>query len=384
MARRVEQHHPARPERARVERRPARDGDDAGVVGVRAEVADRRHQPREREVGRQLLRERGEPVRVGRPGGEHVGAEAQRVLERVEPLDHHQPAVPAGRGEQLPHVVHRRSVGCPPMLAAIGWGALAASSLVLGALLALGRRWPDRMVGLVLSFGAGALISAVSFELAEEGAQVGGALPLALGLAAGALTYFLADRPLERKPDAGGGSLALGAFLDGIPEQAVLGIGLATGEGVSVGLLVAVFVSNLPESIGASADMLEAGKTRRTILRLWLAVSLICALATVVRVRDRRRGERRAQGRDRRLRGGRAARDARRLDDPRGAAQVRPRRRARARARLRGRGGAVGALVTHRPRASLAFAREWARRSARCCRRPSAWRSAHCRSSRSC
>jgi len=79
------------------------------------------------------------------------------------------------------------------MAEALGWGALAASSLVLGALLALGRRWPDRMVGLVLSFGAGALISAVSFELAEEGAQVGGPLPLALGLAVGALTYFLAD-----------------------------------------------------------------------------------------------------------------------------------------------------------------------------------------------
>ena len=168
------------------------------------------------------------------------------------------------------------------MLAAIGWGTLAASSLVLGALLALARRWPERGVGLVLSFGAGALISAVSFELFEEGAQIGGPLPLALGLAAGALTYFVADRALERRPDSGGGSLALGAFLDGIPEQAVLGIGLAMGEGVSVGLLVAVFVSNLPEAIGASADMVEAGRTRRTIIRLWLAVALVCALATVV------------------------------------------------------------------------------------------------------
>jgi ZIP family zinc transporter len=167
------------------------------------------------------------------------------------------------------------------VLAAIGWGAFAASSLVLGALLALGHRWPDRTVGLVLSFGAGALISAVSFELAQEGARIGGPLPLALGLAAGALTYFLADRPLERKPGAGGGSLALGAFLDGIPEQAVLGIGLAAGEGVSVGLLVAVFVSNLPESIGSSADMLEAQRPRRQIVRLWLVVSIVCALATV-------------------------------------------------------------------------------------------------------
>ena len=168
------------------------------------------------------------------------------------------------------------------MLAAIGWGTLAASSLVLGALLALARRWPERGVGLVLSFGAGALISAVSFELFAEGAEIGGPLPLALGLAAGALTYFVADRALERRPDSGGGSLALGAFLDGIPEQAVLGIGLAMGEGVSVGLLVAVFVSNLPEAIGASADMVEAGRTRRTIIRLWLAVALVCALATVV------------------------------------------------------------------------------------------------------
>jgi ZIP family zinc transporter len=171
------------------------------------------------------------------------------------------------------------------VFAAIGWGAFAASSLVLGALLALGRRWPDRAVGLVLSFGAGALISAVSFELAEEGVRIGGPLPLALGLAAGALTYFLADRPLERKP-GGGGSLALGAFLDGIPEQAVLGIGLAAGEGVSVGLLVAVFVSNLPESIGSSADMLEAQRPRRQIVRLWLVVSIVCALATSSRVRS--------------------------------------------------------------------------------------------------
>ena len=60
------------------------------------------------------------------------------------------------------------------MTAALGWGAVAASSLVVGALLALLRRWPSWQVGIVLAFGAGALISAVSFELAEEGAQEGG------------------------------------------------------------------------------------------------------------------------------------------------------------------------------------------------------------------
>jgi ZIP family zinc transporter len=165
--------------------------------------------------------------------------------------------------------------------AALGWGALAASSLVLGVVLALVRAWPPRVVGLVLSFGAGALISAVSFELFAEGVAEAGALPVALGLAAGAVTYFLLDRPIERRPDAGGSALALGAFLDGIPEQLVLGIGLAEGGGVSVGLLVAVYVSNLPEAIGSASDMAGAGRPRGEILRLWIGVALVCTLATV-------------------------------------------------------------------------------------------------------
>jgi ZIP family zinc transporter len=171
------------------------------------------------------------------------------------------------------------------MGAAVGWGALAASSLVLGALLGVARAWPSRAVGLVLAFGAGALISAVSFELAEEGIQVGGPRPVAMGLAVGAVTYFVCDRLIERRwpaRDSGAGAaLALGAFLDGIPEQAALGIGLAAGHGVSVGLLMAIFVSNVPEAIGSASDMRADEYSSTTITRLWIVVAVLCALATV-------------------------------------------------------------------------------------------------------
>ena len=164
-------------------------------------------------------------------------------------------------------------------MAALGWGALAASSLVAGAVLALVRHWSDRTVGAVLAFGAGALISAVSFELAEEGVRIGGKASVAIGLAAGAIVYFVLDRIVERL--GGGFSLALGAFLDGIPEQMVLGIGLAGGAGVSVGLLVAIFVSNVPEATGSSSELLAAGRRPRQVLLLWAAVAVICALATL-------------------------------------------------------------------------------------------------------
>jgi len=179
------------------------------------------------------------------------------------------------------------------MLAAVGWGALAASSLVFGALLAFARRWPTRQIGLVLAFGAGALISAVSFELAGEGIQVGSLRSTAIGLGIGALTYYGLDGLIASHTSSGRGrtgraqsteagtALALGAFLDGIPEQLVLGIGLTAGDGIGVGLLVAIFVSNLPEAIGSATEMHSSGVARSRVLTLWGAVAAICALATI-------------------------------------------------------------------------------------------------------
>jgi ZIP family zinc transporter len=180
------------------------------------------------------------------------------------------------------------------MGAALGWGALAASSLVIGVLLAFARRWPPAPIGLIEAFGAGALISAVSFELAQDGVEIGSPGAVAIGLAVGALSYFLADRLVASrtgsKPGKGGRkqggdsgtSLALGSFLDGIPEQAVLGVGLAGGAPVSVALLMAIFVSNLPEGIGSGVDMEAAGMARSRIIKLFVAVGVVCTLSTVV------------------------------------------------------------------------------------------------------
>ena len=72
----------------------------------------------------------------------------------------------------------------------------------------------------------------------------------------------------------GWGALAASSLVIG----AVLGIGLASGEGVGIGLLAAIFVSNLPEAIGSASDM-QAPK--RKVIGLWVAVAVVCTLATV-------------------------------------------------------------------------------------------------------
>ncbi|KJQ52448.1 ZIP family metal transporter [Microbacterium sp. SA39] len=169
---------------------------------------------------------------------------------------------------------------------AVLWGVVAASPLFVGAVLAMLRTWPPRWLGIVLGFGAGALMASIAFELWEEGLERGGAVPLVVGVTAGALAYYIAARILDaraakKKGDAGGGQLAVGALLDGIPEQLVLGIGLASGEPVSIALVVAILVSNLPESIGSAADLLEGGMAKSRVLLLWGGVAIVCALATI-------------------------------------------------------------------------------------------------------
>lgn len=174
------------------------------------------------------------------------------------------------------------------MLQAVGIGALAASSLVLGALVALGRPLPPRLVALLLAFGAGALVSSVSFELADEAIAEGGLAFFGIGLALGALTFYLGDRAIgDGRPHRDGGSgsgsvLALGALLDGIPEQTALGISLAGGAKVDIALIAAIFVSNLPEGVGSAAKLRASGRSRAAVLRLWVAVAVVGVVATVL------------------------------------------------------------------------------------------------------
>ena len=180
------------------------------------------------------------------------------------------------------------------MTEAFLWGALAASSLMIGGVLALAFRVSGRLLGLVLGFGAGVLISAVAYELVEEAFTASnGSTWVAVGLFAGALVYFAGDELIDRrggeKRKSMGGeqeegtalAIVLGIVLDGIPESVVIGLTLLEGGSVSVAMLVAVFLSNLPEAIGATSGLALAGWRRWHILALWGIVILVSALAAL-------------------------------------------------------------------------------------------------------
>ncbi|GAB4047162.1 ZIP family metal transporter [Catellatospora paridis] len=168
------------------------------------------------------------------------------------------------------------------VLTAAGWGALAAFSLVVGAWLALRTRpVPATRVGMVMGFGSGALLAAIAYELVPTGFHQDVLLFSAFGL--GGVVFFVTDAVVAGRRTMGAGSaersLVIGALLDGVPESLVLGIGVAMSGEVAVAFLVAVFVSNLPEAIGATATMRTHGHTRAQVYGVWWSIVAVSALA---------------------------------------------------------------------------------------------------------
>ena len=179
------------------------------------------------------------------------------------------------------------------MLAAGLWGFAAASALVLGALIGLGGKVPRQFVALVMAFGAGALISALSFDLTEDAFAQGGALPVAGGLAAGALVFFTGDQLLHRRGGArrgkkvakaadNGPAIVLGAMLDGIPESVVLGSTLIAGGAIGLPFLAAVAISNVPEALSAAVDLRREGHRPTWIIGLWVGVAVVSGIASAL------------------------------------------------------------------------------------------------------
>ncbi|MGZ8562970.1 MAG: ZIP family metal transporter, partial [Candidatus Limnocylindria bacterium] len=179
------------------------------------------------------------------------------------------------------------------MLEAGLWGLAAASALVLGALIGLSATVPRRAVALAMAFGTGALISALAFDLTQDAFAHGGTLPVAAGLAAGALVFFTGDQLIHRRGGArhgrrmkhgatNGPAIVLGAMLDGIPESVVLGTTLLGGAGIGVPFLAAVFMSNVPEALSAAADLKKEGHRPTWIIGLWAGVALVSGLAAAL------------------------------------------------------------------------------------------------------
>lgn len=186
-------------------------------------------------------------------------------------------------------------------------GLIAASTLLLGAAIAFFVKVPKSLVAGIMAFGAGVLISALAYELVEEAEAAGGLLPTVAGFLVGALIFVGADWLLSRKggskkggskkrgskkdgsngdeSDDGGSSgsvIAVGALIDGIPESIVLGLSVAGGGGLSIPIIAAIAISNIPEGLSSTAAMKSDGRRAGYVFGVWGGIAIASTVAALL------------------------------------------------------------------------------------------------------
>lgn len=177
------------------------------------------------------------------------------------------------------------------MIEAAFWGFVGGFALLIGAALGLWLPVSTRVIGLVMAFGGGVLVSALAFDLTDEAFRRGGTVPVAAGLAGGALAFFVGDLLVDRRGGAdrkrsggqqeggSGSAIVVGALLDGVPESVAIGVTLIGGGGVGAAVVAAVFLSNVPEALSAATGLRAAGRSTAWILALWTGVAGLTAVS---------------------------------------------------------------------------------------------------------
>ena len=157
------------------------------------------------------------------------------------------------------------------------WGLLGASSLILGAAAAYLIELPERITAGIMAFGCGVLISAVAYDLLEDGFQRGNWPIIAGAITAGCLhAGRLADlskrwprpqtigRPAERQRRRRWISHRSRLSARWHTQSVVLGGSLLGGQSISVAMLAAIFLSNFPKGLSSAVGMKNRRRTVRS------------------------------------------------------------------------------------------------------------------------
>lgn len=165
-----------------------------------------------------------------------------------------------------------------PALFGIGTGL----PLVVGAVIGVFWRPPAAVVGSLLAFASGSLITGLAFELFEPAYRSEGIVLTAACFLIGTGLYIGAKYIVDNQEGMSGVPLLVAVIFDGLAENITLGVVLAgTPTSAPLAILVGIAANNLPEAVGGATSMTEQGRSTVWTLALWTATATGLALTVI-------------------------------------------------------------------------------------------------------
>lgn len=209
---------------------------------------------------------------------------------------------------------------------------LIASSFIFGATISINFNYPKRLKGDLSAFSAGIFFSTVSFILIDESIKIGSFTTMAIGFISGALTFSFAHKFLKKqlpalsdsikdvertdktdyiktkkkdaiiiklkkirimfkrnsyeknefihkKKTSSANTLLIGKLMDSIPKALFIGVIVALDLKGLVPAVISLFLGNLTATMEGARRMKENGKNSKAILRRWLLIAIVVAIA---------------------------------------------------------------------------------------------------------
>jgi zinc transporter, ZIP family len=178
------------------------------------------------------------------------------------------------------------------MWSSVFGGGVSGSAVLLGALAAVLLPIKKNIIGYIMAFGTGVLIGAATYELLGQSVNDGGIKATSIGFLSGAAIFTLLDFLVSRKgainrkrsnnrSKEAGLAIFIGTVMDAIPESIMIGASLVGGGTVSWLLVIAIFISNIPEGLSSTTGLLKSNYSKKKIFILWFTVLIISALSSL-------------------------------------------------------------------------------------------------------
>jgi ZIP family zinc transporter len=163
--------------------------------------------------------------------------------------------------------------GNNPVVQGLVGGVIIALFNMSGALVVLVWRKPsDRFLNGALGFAAGVMLTASFTSLILPGIEIGGVIPVIIGIVLGALVLDLANRYIPHLHIEKGREgvetsrlravwlFILAITIHNMPEGLAVGVGFGSGDfDNALALMLAIGIQNIPEGLAVSVSALNAG-----------------------------------------------------------------------------------------------------------------------------